>query len=215
VNKDQESVFAEKGALRNYFFKDFVGGFTSTLALQIKLTVKNEEFTKLLTEVPDVLAQLLSNNIEDAELLDGMKCIFDHESRIYKFHCLAEIGTKTKTEELPAEPSEVDKGWRQTIDIGDVLDAVKTDPEQKIKCWARAKVIELLSGSRIKVSFENDCKLVDREFSINSSEIALSTTMTSGEEWRQAVKKDDRVDCYDSTGVWYASTVLDVQKKDY
>jgi hypothetical protein len=56
----------------------------------------------------------------------------------------------------------------------------------------------------------------DREFSIYSKEIARQNTMAKeADEWRNLVKNGDQVDCFDSTGYWYASTVLGIEEREY
>lgn len=55
----------------------------------IKINLNKEEFKALLPKVPRLLARLLYDNVDNLELLDGMKAIFDHKSRIYKHHHLS------------------------------------------------------------------------------------------------------------------------------
>jgi hypothetical protein len=51
----------------------------------------------------------------------------------------------------------------------------------------------------------------DREFSIYSKDISRENTMAAEvDDWRNLVKTGDKVDCYDSTGYWYASSVLGI-----
>jgi len=40
--------------------------------------------------VPRLLAGVLTANICDPELVESMKCLFDHKSRLYEYHCLSE-----------------------------------------------------------------------------------------------------------------------------
>jgi len=88
------------------------------------------------------------------------------------------------------------------------VDALKVDPEQKITAWGKATVKSKVSAEKILVTFENDCRLSDRELNIYSPELAvLGTHSTKENEWRSALEPDDRVDCFDSTGSWYACTV--------
>jgi len=35
-----------------------------------------------------------------------------------------------------------EKSWRTITDVGTLLDAVKIDPENKIKCWSQATITE-------------------------------------------------------------------------
>ena len=40
--------------------------------------------------MPRLLAGVLTANICDPELVESMKCFFDHKSRLYEYHCLSE-----------------------------------------------------------------------------------------------------------------------------
>ena len=70
---------------------------------------------------------------------------------------------------------------------------------------------------KIKVSFEHDSNTFDREISINSKDIARIGDNKSSEDtkFREELKAGDKIDCYDSTKFWYASTVLKVETKQH
>ena len=65
--------------------------------------------------------------------------------------------------------------------------------------------------------FANDTRQLDREISIYSPEIAKAGAHTEADlAWRESLAVGNNIDCYDSTGWWYASTVtgLETQKVD-
>ena len=46
--------------------------------------------------------------------------------------------------------------------------------------------------------------------------MAQLNTRTEGDlEYREALKLGDRIDCFDSTYVWYACTVLEVENREF
>lgn len=52
--------------------------------------------------------------------------------------------------------------------------------------------------------------------SIYSHEIAILESKTTEDyEWRASLKAGDFVDCYDSTGLWYASTVMAQEERKF
>ena len=82
------------------------------------------------------------------------------------------------------------------------------------KCWSRCSVRAKGAEGRITVAFENEGRKADRAVSLYSPEIATPGTHTQGEaEWREALAVGDRLDCWDSTGVWYASTLLALETR--
>ena len=56
----------------------------------IKIATKDQRFMALVKEVPTILAHLLVQNIDDAELWDGVSKFFDHKCRIFTYHFLTE-----------------------------------------------------------------------------------------------------------------------------
>lgn len=61
-----------------YFFKEFVPGLAKALAQAIKIKLNNPEFTELIRQVMPLLAVVLAANLDNLDLLEGTKCIFDH-----------------------------------------------------------------------------------------------------------------------------------------
>ena len=63
--------------------------------------------------------------------------------------------------------------------------------------------------------FTNDTRQCDREISIYSPEIARAGTRTDSDvAWRETIKVGSNIDCYDSTGFWYASTVSGIETRE-
>jgi len=83
VVADQQGVFGDKDAMRDYFIKDGLQGFAKALTTQSKQArFVKDEFTDLVKQVPALLASILVANLDNVDLVDGMKCIFDHQSRL-------------------------------------------------------------------------------------------------------------------------------------
>lgn len=57
---DQEEVFVTDSNIKNFFFKDVVGGFTSVLFKTIKLKVNSMEFMNLVKQIPSLLARIFA-----------------------------------------------------------------------------------------------------------------------------------------------------------
>ena len=66
---------------------------------------------------------------------------------------------------------------------------------------------------RVKITFDHDSKMSDRELSLYSKELSLDAK--GSDSWRLEIKPGDKIDCYDSTGFWYAGTVNALEVRDY
>jgi hypothetical protein len=214
-SENQDGLNADDPSKRAYFFKEFIPGLAKTLAQVIKIKVNNHEFTELIRQVMPLLAVNLAANLDNLDLLEGTKCIFDHKSRLYQYHALSEenaILLVNSFDRLSVEERE----WRQTVQVGAQLDAIKVDPDSKVKCWAKCTVSLMVAESRIKVTFENESHHCDRELSLYSLEIAKAGSKAEKDtEWRESLQVEDRVDCYDSTGYWYASTIAGLETREF
>lgn len=69
--------------MSDYFHKEFISGVAKQLTSNIKVKVNNPEFIEIIKKLPILFAKILSNNIENFELLDSIKCVFDHQARLY------------------------------------------------------------------------------------------------------------------------------------
>jgi hypothetical protein len=83
VASNQETIFRDNEALSDYFFKEFISCVTKTLTQLIKLKLNHSEFLDQVALVPGLLARILAANVNNVELIDGIKCIFDHKCRLY------------------------------------------------------------------------------------------------------------------------------------
>jgi hypothetical protein len=204
---NQEALFAGNEAASKYFLKEVVPGFARTLALNIKIAAKNQEFLGLVRRVPTILAHLLAQNIADAELWDGVSKFFDHKVRIFTYHFLAEenqILQQSKGDLFTPE----ERAWREKLEVGSEIDALKLDQDGKRSMWSKATIKEV-RGDNILVSFSQASASNDREISIFSNNVAEINTKSQDEyDWRNGLKVGDLFDCWDSTGSWYACTVL-------
>ena len=103
---------------------------------------------------------------------------------------------------LPEEERE----WRQKLQRGSKVDAIKIDTEYNLKVWAKGEVIDV-NGDLLYVMFQNDNKSSSRYFFWYSPEIDQYNTKSEGDEWRLELKAGGFVDGFDTTKVWYASTI--------
>jgi len=192
-----------------------VSGLAKTLAQLIKVKINSEDFAAQVREVPELMAAILAANVENAELVDGVRCLFDHKSRLYQYHGLSDenaILLASSGDHLPSEERE----WRQGLGVGSKLDALKVDAEQKVSAWSQGIVKARAAGDKVQISFPDDSHLSDRELSIYSAEIAAPGAKSQEElAWRGKLEAGDRVDCFDSTGSWYACTVLALEAREY
>lgn len=189
--------------------KEVVPGFVKTLALSIKIAAKDQKFLGLVKQIPEALAHILVNNMGDAELWDGVAKFFDHKNRIFTYHFLTEenaILQQNSAELFPAD----EKAWREGLKAGDELDAIKLDLDGKKQMWSKATVKER-KNDNVVVSFFKDWVTSERELNIYSMNIAQLNSKSEEEfEWRQNLKAGELFDCWDSTGAWYACTVLQI-----
>jgi hypothetical protein len=63
------------------------------------------------------------------------------------------------------------------------------------------------------VVFDNESNLENKIISRFSPEIAPPGTFTDDFDWRYELKEGDEIDCMDSLGVWYRSTVLSMRNQ--
>ena len=112
--------------------------------------------------------------------------------------------------------SEEDKKFRDLLEVGSVIEAVKIEPLLNCKSWSKCIVKHKSSDNKIKISFENDSHIYDREIGIYAPDISkISEKSKSDEEYRESLKVGDFVDCYDSTKFWYASTVVGIDIREF
>jgi hypothetical protein len=92
--------------------------------------------------------------------------------------------------------------------VGSTLDVIRIDWEYNIKIWTKGVVKEIIaSTNHLKVTFENESARFFRDYHKYSMDIAPYNTKTESEDWRFDMKEDDLIDAFDSTKVWYASTI--------
>lgn len=101
--------------------------------------------------------------------MDSIKYLFDHQSRIHKYHFLTvenAILQQTSPESYTAE----ERVWRESLATGSELDSVKIDPNQKLqKIWSKCVVKSIREDThKVLVSFFKDLITFDREISIYS-----------------------------------------------
>lgn len=182
------------------------------MAQLIKIKVNNHSYLELVRRIVLLIAHIAANNIGEAELLDSIKYLFDHQSRIHKYHFLTEENAILQ-QTSPDAYTDEERKWRESLEVGSELDAIKIDPNQKLpKIWSKCVVKSKKEDTqRIHVSFYKELTTFDRELSIYSQELApLESQSAEENKWRSQLKAGDNVDCWDSTGFWYASTILQI-----
>lgn len=141
VLKDKDATFGDDFYTSEFFYKDVIDGLCTPLNTSVKSKFNKPEFADLIRQLPHLLAEILARNLEHAELLDSIKCVFDPKNKLYQNHELSEENAilKMTTDHL----TEDEKAWRTGMEVGTKLDAVKIDPENKVvKCWSQASVVE-------------------------------------------------------------------------
>jgi hypothetical protein len=100
------------------------------------------------------------------------------------------------------------EGWRGELKKGNSIDFVihKNDLEG----WSTGTVLER-DDKEFVIAWDGDNE-DSFKIPISSKVIAPYGTYTRGKEWRTSLKVGDLVDCCDTGGMWYLSTVL---KTDY
>lgn len=117
--------------------------------------------------MPQMMAKLLVDNIENFELWNALKCMFDIKSKMYQNHALGEVNSILFTNSNV--PYNDDEGnWRNELKEGSLVDCVKIEPMMEIRCWARAVVVKRFENKnsddppKVKVTFEDDKASYDR-----------------------------------------------------
>lgn len=99
---------------------------------------------------------------------------------------------------------------------------MKIEPMLECRGWARGSITKKMSGEnpgeacKVHVSFPGDSSVYERPISINSKDLAPITdgSTLEDEEFRKNLKVGDKVDVYDSTRFWYASTILQMEERE-
>jgi len=66
-----------------------------------------------------------------------------------------------------------------------------------------------VSGDVLHIAFEHDLKQTSRLLYWYSPEIDRYNTKSVGDEWRLELRVGDFIDGFDTTKVWYQSTIQD------
>ena len=109
-----------------------------------------------------------------------------------------------------------EKEWRLSLKEGSKLDAVKIEKEYTLKQWSKGVIVNMSEKFNFfGVEFENEnSSKTFRDFTLYSPEIARYDTKSKGDAWRLLLKPGDIVDAYDTTKVWYSSTVLEKEVRE-
>jgi hypothetical protein len=106
--------------------------------------------------------------------------------------------------------------------VGQEVAAMKIEPLLECRCWARASITKKISGAtpaegnKVLITFADDSSIYERNISINSKDLAPITegNTLDEEEFRKNLKVGDKVDVYDSTRFWYASTIMSMEERE-
>lgn len=140
VIETKDEPFEDDFYRSSFFHKDMIEGLCAPLAASVKTKFNKPEFADLIRQLPDLWAQILIQNLDNVDLLDSIKSVFDVKSKLYQNHELSEENAilSLTTDHL----TEGEKAWRGSTEVGTQLDAVKIDPESKVKCWSQATITE-------------------------------------------------------------------------
>ena len=78
-----EKAFEGKPKEKTFFFDQFITGTVKTLISTLKKDLKDDKFKALLVRLPDIIAVLLANNIDNVACWEGMRNVFDPTARFY------------------------------------------------------------------------------------------------------------------------------------
>lgn len=156
----------------------------------------------------DVLL-MLPRYHQQAKYYEALKACVDFEKHYFKM-CGQEAVTVPGFSYHPDFAEDQMAWWKETLTVGDELDAVRVDIRTNKKCWSRAKVIAADSeDDTLTLAYEGEGSNLNCFFKRFSPEIAPLATYTQGNEWRKQLKRDDLIDAYDIEGQWHNSTVLE------
>lgn len=127
----------------------------------------------MVRQISQALPYIAITNLKSAELVDSIKFMFDHSTRLHKYHFLTEENAILKVVN-PESYSEEERAWREALDVGSELDAVKLDPSDHLgKMWSKCIVkSKFAKTQKVLLSFYQDTSAFDREVSIYSKELA-------------------------------------------
>lgn len=170
-------------------------------------------------------------------MVDALRPVFDFSQPFYSVHyqkvlpftglqTSASSSTTTRYIEAKADLSSFtaeDIEWRNSLQRGDYIDAVKTDLGFSLNMWARAEITGFIGAGdknlgdenlnnvkKLCVKFLKDSGGSTKIFRADSLEIAKFDSKTRGEEWRYNLKPGDEVDALDYSSVWHTCTVIKV-----
>ncbi len=142
---------------------------------------------------------------DNEELAFAMRYVLDPNMTFYR-----QLGTASSgmEESLVFEP---DQGWRKALKPGDPVDILRAEtvPVQFLG-WATGR-IDTKNEQNVKVVQDGEEETM--QLATDSHDLAPYGSRSFGKEWRLGLKKDDLVDCLDTSAIWYQSTILDVKEE--
>ncbi|CDW89068.1 ubiquitin carboxyl-terminal hydrolase family protein [Stylonychia lemnae] len=195
---------------KKFFFGQFLSEICKAFAKFREFRDQEDDHQRVVYAIVMELCDMFSIQIDkdNLEMSDAMKNLFDMTNNIHLHLFQSEESiTATSDPTIIDKLSLEEKNWRQSLQIGSKVDAVKIDYEFNLKMWAKGEIHSIVNDIFL-VAFENDIKsLTSRFLPWYSPEIDRYDTKSSGDEWRASLQKGDLVDGYDSTKKWYQSQV--------
>jgi hypothetical protein len=186
--------------VKEFFYKE------CTYNLLKRLNKERSADPKYLDVIADVMKQftrLFTKNIEEQDLAEQMKFVFDANCMLHSYHY------EDAESELKIIEQKKKEEWRHKLEIGQRVDVMKGD--EKHKCWGIGKVSEI-KDELIEVEMENDSKVYDKVLNRFSSDLAPLGEFSGDQEWKKELKPGDEIDAFDKAKVWYASTILEIKE---
>lgn len=105
------------------------------------------------------------------------------------------------------------ENWRDHLKRGDPLDCVRIEFAPRfLTGWITGVVVSLNSRNVLEISPDGMPAEANTESLLAVAPIAPYSMYTGGKEWRQQLSKGSLIDCMDSAGNWYRSTVIETSK---
>lgn len=178
----------------------FLPSIITTLQTKSKFNEKGLEY---ITEILTNVLLSIQSNISSTKYLESLRNSIEIDRPLYQNY-LQDLRIGSWNPE-----NSCDQEWRQQLQVGARVDAVKLDKQYDRKCWGKAIIYDIDIEDSLYLRFEEEGKDWDRVIARDSNEIGIYNTHSKFDSWRDALVPGSLVDCFDNTSFWYNSTVLD------
>ena len=102
------------------------------------------------------------------------------------------------------------QAWVEKIEVGDEIDAVKFCKHENRAIWSRATVSEI-AGYKVYVKFHSENSKIYHNRCLNMTPFLINkpTTRSLDFEWRESLKKGDKVDIYFGRKGWLYFDIIE------